>query len=116
MVVTLNFGSKVTDVDFDSRIQEYENKKEKKKRKCLRQVPLKKIMEFGMLFRVFFTFFFFFAEESHNISSHPIKIEGRESCFGHYEGKKRKKKVGCHSDIYRPICFKVEIMRDNTKL
>ena len=90
MVVTLHFGSKVTDVDFDSRIQEYENKKKKKKKKTSGPSTfLIFLMEFGMLFSCFF--FTFFDEESHNISSHPIKIEGRESCFGHYEGKKEKK-------------------------
>ena len=86
MVVTLHFGSEVTDVDFDSRIQEYENKKKKTKRKRLRQVPffLLFLIDFGGIWYALpflWVFFFFFAEESHNISSHPLKIEGRESCF-----------------------------------
>ena len=64
-------------------IQGYKNMKTrgKEKRKRLRQVPclffFPILMEFGMLFTLFFFYyFFFFAEEPHNISSHPIKIEG----------------------------------------
>ena len=123
MVVTLHFGSKVTDVDFDSRIQEYENKKKKKKKENVCAKYLFKTfffdfdgiwcaLQFFCFFFIFLFFiFFFFAEKSHYISSHPIKIEGEIPAL---VIKKKKKEKSWH--IYRPICFKVEIMRDNTKL
>ena len=79
-------------------IQGYKNMKTrgKEKRKRLRQVPclffFPILVEFGMLFTLFLFLFYFFAEESHNISSHPIRIEGEIPTLVIKMKKKKKKR------------------------
>ena len=76
-------------------IQGYKNMKTKRKRRKKENVCAKYLffffffIDFDGIWKALqlFLLFFCFAEESH-----PIKIERRESCFGDYEGKRKRKK------------------------
>ena len=48
------------------------------------------------------------------VLSHPLNIQWRE--LHAYESIKKNLNVGYYSDIYRPVCFKLGMMIETTRL